>query len=182
MYDLVGDTSSSMVGEIENHTLGVLMTTPISTREILLSKLAGALWKQSEPFSLILSAASLTQIPALFIIYGNAFPPHTFPAIGQVVTVLMFALTLLRLPVEIFMVGALGQFVGLTTTGRGAAQATSIGLTTFYFLLINLPRTLPLDPFWRVMVEGVIPLLTAAATAWLFLTLTAHRLTSGDRA
>lgn len=182
MYDLAGDTSRSMVSEIENHTLGVLMTTPMSVREILLSKLAGSLWKQSEPFSLILSVASLTQVPALFIIYANAFPPQDFPWVGQIATVLMLALSLLRLPIEVFMVGALGQYIGLTTTGRGAAQAASIGLTGFYFLLVNLPRVLPLDPFWRIFVDGVLPLLTAAGISWVLINLTAHRLISGDRA
>lgn len=182
LYDLAGDSSRSMVGEIENHTLGVLLTTPVSIREVLLSKLAGALWKQSEPFSLILTAASLTQVPALFIIYANAFPPDAFPGVGQIVTVLMLALTLLRLPLDTFMVAALGQFIGATTTGRGAAQAASVGLTAFYFILINLPRMLPLDPFWRVFVDGVFPMLIAAGTAWLLLHLTAYHLKSGDRA
>jgi len=182
LYDLAGSASRSMVDEIENHTMGVLLTTPVSVRELLLSKLAGALWKQSEPFSLILTIASLTQVPSLFIIYANAFPPQDFHGIGSIVTVVMLALSMIRLPIEAFMVAALGQFIGLTTTGRGAAQAASIGLTGFYFLLINLPRLLPLDPFWRVMVDGMFPLVAAIGVAWLLLNLTIHHLTYGDRA
>ncbi len=182
LYDLAADTSRSMVSEIENHTLGVLMTTPVSVREMLLSKLAGALWKQSEPFSVILTVASMTQIPSIFILYANAFPPQDYPGVAQVISVVMLALSLLRLPIEAFMVAALGQFVGLTTTGRGAAQAASIGLTGFYFLLVNLPRLLVLDPFWRVMVDGVLPSIAAAGTVWLLLRLTVNHLTYGDRA
>jgi len=182
LYDLAGDTSRSMVAEIENHTLEVLMTTPVSVREMLLSKLAGVLWKQSEPFSLILLAASLTQIPVIFILYANAFPPQDYPGVGQVISVLMFGLSLLRLPIEAFMVAALGQWVGLTTPGRDAAQAVSIGLTGFYFLLINLPRLLPLDPLWRVLIDGALPLVAAAGMGALLLALTTHHLTYGDRA
>lgn len=182
LYNIAGDASSSMVAEVENATLDVIRMTPVPTGHLLLSKLAGSLWKQSEPFTLVLAIASLTQVPSLFIIYANLYAARDFPATAQILTVIMFATSLIRLPVEAFMVGALGQWVGLQTSGRGAAQATAIGLMGFYFLLINLPRLIPLGPVGRVLVDGVLPLATAAGGAWLLVALTTRMLKRGEMA
>ncbi len=180
LYDLAGDAARSMSSEVENHTLGLLMTTPMSNRQLLLSKLAGALWKQSEPFSLILAAASLTQMPVLFILYANYFPAREFDFTAQILSIIMLALTLIRLPLEMFAVGAMGQWVGLNTIGRGAAQATSLGLIGFYFALLNLPRLFMLDPFWRILIDGVLPVGVAVAVGWWALRQSIQRLQTGD--
>jgi hypothetical protein len=182
IYDIANDASRAMTDEVENHTLDLLRTTPIALRELLLSKLAAALWKQSEPFSLILTAASLTQMPVLFILYANQFPLESFAGTAQFVSVIMLLLTLVRLPVDVFMVASLSQAIGAQTLGRGAAQASSIGLMVIYFVLVNLPRLLWYDPFWRVMVDGVLPIVTAAGVSWMSLRATQHHLTRAGRA
>lgn len=182
VYDIANDASRGMTDEVENHTLDLLRTTPIALRELLLSKLAAALWRQSEPFSLVLTAASITQMPVLFILYANQFPLDAFPGAAQIVGIVMLLLSLVRLPIDAFMVACVSQAVGAQTLGRGAAQASSIGLVVIYFVLVNLPRVLWYDPFWRVMVDGVLPIVGAVVIAGLSLHATQRHLSRAGRA
>ncbi|MBK8137574.1 MAG: ABC transporter permease subunit [Chloroflexi bacterium] len=174
LYDLATDTSRQMVGEIENHTLGLLLATPVPRREVLLAKMAGSLWKQSEPFGLLMAFASMTQVPSMFLLYANLYPPAQYDSAAQLLTVGAFAGSLLRVPIEMFMTAALGLYIGTVTRGKGAAAASTIGIVGFYFLLVNVIRVIPMQPFARFVVEAVVPCVTALLTS-LFLILMTER-------
>lgn len=178
LYDLASDTSRQMVAEIENHTLPLLLTTPVPRREVLLAKMAGSLWKQSEQFSLLMAFASMSQVPSMFMLYANLYPPNNYGSAAQFLTVGVFAGSLLRIPLEMFMTAALGLYIGTVTRGKGAAAASTIGLVGFYFLLINLVRLIPMEPLPRFFVEGVLPCLTAIGCALALLALTERELRS----
>jgi hypothetical protein len=180
--ELASDSSRSMVAEIENRTLGLLMTTPLSIRELLLAKISGAMWKQSEAFSMLLMIVSLSQIPVIFLYFANMYPPQQFPAAAQIGSVLIYLTSIARLPIEMFMVGAFGQYMGATTNGRSAAAAGTVTMAAFYFLLINLPRFAPMGPALRIVVEAVIPTALPIALSFALMAMTERALRDGERA
>lgn len=176
LYDLAADASRQMVAEVENHTLPLLLATPIPTRRILLSKMAGALWKQSEPFGLLMAIASISQVPTLFLLYANMYPPQDYGASAQFVTVAAFAASLIRLPCEMLMTAALGVFAGSVMRGKGAAAATTLSALGFYFLLINMLRLIPAEPIPRLLIDGLLPVVIPPILAWALLILTERAL------
>ena len=178
LYDLAGDASRQMVAEIENHTLGLLLATPVPRREVLLAKMAGSLWKQSEPFGLLMGFASISQLPSIFLLYANLYPPNDFGATPQLMTVAAFAGSLIRIPLEMFMTAALGLYIGTVTRGKGAAAASTIGVVGFYFLLINVIRLIPMGPWMRLVIDAVLPCLTAIIGAVVLLWMTERELRS----
>ncbi len=176
LYDLANDTSRQMVAEIENHTLGLLLATPVPRRQVLLSKMAGSLWKQSEPFSLLMAVASMSQVPSMFLLYANLYPPNDWGVAAQLLTVGAFAGSLVRIPLEMFMTAALGLYIGTVTRAKGAAAASTIGTVGFYFILINAVRLIPMGPVLRFFVEAVLPCLTALISAVILVLLTEREL------
>jgi hypothetical protein len=176
LYDLAGDASRQMVAEIENHTLGLLLVTPVPRRQVLLAKMAGSLWKQSEPFSLLMGFASISQLPSMFLLYANLYPPNDFGATPQLLTVAAFAGSLIRIPLEMFMTAALGLYIGTVTRGKGAAAASTIGVVGFYFLLVNVIRLIPMGPWMRLFIDAVFPCLTAIICAVVLLWMTEREL------
>lgn len=169
LYDLASDASRTMVEEVENHTLPLLLATPIPRREVLLSKMAGALWRQSDPLSVVLSVVTFTQMPVLTLLYVNNWPMQAYGYLAQFLVIGMFAVSIVRVPLEMFMVAVIGQYIGLTTPGRGTAAAAAVGCVVFYFVLINVPRLFPLAPLMTVIVEGVLPVLLPVIVAALLL-------------
>jgi hypothetical protein len=172
LYALASDATQSMVREIEGSTLNLLLATPYTTREVLLSKLAGAMWRQSEPLSLLLSAISMTQMPTLVLIYLNQLPSEEYGILSQVVTIMAFGVAIARIPLEMAMTAAISSYVGVTTRGRSAAVITTLTLLIFYFVLINLPRMMPLGIVGHIIVDGVLPLAIPFGIISLMLTMT----------
>jgi hypothetical protein len=179
LYALASDATQSMVREIEGSTLNLLLATPYSAREVLLSKLAGAMWRQSEPLSLLLSITSMTQMPTLVLLYLNQLPSEDFGILSQVVTVIVFGVAIARIPLEMAMTAAIGSYVGVTTRGRSTAVITTLTLLVFYFVLINLPRLMPLGILGHIVVDGVLPIVMPLIIIFVMLALTEraiHRL------
>lgn len=172
LYDLASDASRSMVSEVEDHTLQLLMATPMSPREILLSKIAGAMWRQSDPMAILLSVATFTQMPALTLIYINAWPMKDYGILPQILVVIVFAASIIRIPLEMFMISAIGQYIGATTPGRGTAAATTLACVVFYFALLNVPRLFALPPLMVILFEGVLPVVMPLLVAWCLLIVT----------
>lgn len=162
LYDLAAESSRAMVSEVEDNTLQLLLATPMTVREILLSKIAASMWRQSDPLSILLSIITFTQMPAITLMYINAFPTQDYGALPQVLIVLVFGASILRLPLEMFAVASLGQYIGVTTSGRGTAAATTLGIVVFYFAIINAPRLFSLTPLMVVLIEGLLPVLLPA--------------------
>lgn len=179
LYALASDATQSMVREIEGSTLNLLLATPYSAREVLLSKLAGAMWRQSEPLSLLLSIISMTQMPTLVLVYLNQLPSEEYGILSQVVTVIAFGVAIARIPLEMAMTAAISSYIGVTTRGRSAAVITTLTLLLFYFVLINIPRLMPLGILGHLVIDGIIPLVLPLAIIFLMLSLTEraiHRL------
>jgi len=159
LYDLATDSSRAMVREIDGNTLPLLLVTPIEPRDVLLSKIAGTLWRQSDSMNLLMNIVLYSQLPGVMVMYINAYPQESFGALTQIITVMVYLASILRIPLEMFMVAAIGQYIGLTTRGRSTAAASTIGLLVFYFAMINAARFLPLTALGDIVVNVVLPLL-----------------------
>lgn len=173
LYDLATDSSRAMVREIDGNTLPLLLVTPIEPRDVLLSKIAGTLWRQSDSMNLLMNIVLYSQLPGVMVMYINAYPQESFGALTQIITVMVYLASILRIPLEMFMVAAIGQYIGLTTRGRSTAAASTIGLLVFYFVMVNAARFLPLPALGDIVVNVVIPLalpsLVSAIVVWLSL-------------
>lgn len=172
LYDLANDSSQAMVAEIENATMPILRMTMLDTREILLSKAAGSLWRQSDPLSLLLTVATFTQLPTIMLLYVNAYSVDDYGILAQVMVLIVFAVSIIRLPLEMFMVTSLGQYIGLTTRGRGTAAASTLSLVIFYFVLLNVPRMFTVAPVVDIVLNIVLPLMLPIIIAFYVIKLT----------
>lgn len=172
LFALASDATQSMVREVEGATLNLLLATPYSAREVLMSKMAGAMWRQSEALSLLLSGIALTQMPTLVLIYLNQLPVEEFGILSQLVTLVAFGAAIARIPLEMAMTAAIGTYVGVTTRGRSAAIITTLTLLLFYFVIINVPRLMPLGVVGHLMVDGLLPLSLPLLIVLLMLRLT----------
>lgn len=176
LYNLAADASRSMVSEIENSTMPLLMATPYTVRELLLCKIAGSLWRQSETFTLILSLAAYSQMPTIVLMYLNRFPPDEYGMLAQLFMAVVFATSILRLPLEIFMAASIGHWIGSTTSGRNTAAASTMLILLFYFILINLPRLLVLSPVAQLFIDAILPLIAPVVISVGLLWLTEREL------
>lgn len=172
LYELAGDASRSMVREIEGKTLDLLLAAPIPAREVLLSKVAAAMWRQSDPMTMLTQVVLFSQLPTLMVIYINAFPPNEAPYVMQILAAIVFAACIVRIPLEMFMISSIGLFIGATTRGRSTAAASTLAIVVIYFVCINIPRLMPLSPVADVIVNAVIPVVAPIGLSALFLTLT----------
>jgi hypothetical protein len=172
LYEIGADASGTMVDEMENSTLPLLAATPYPLREILLSKIAGTLWRQSENISLLLSAVAMSQVPTIVLIYLNRLPPEEYGIISQLFMVVVFASAIIRLPLELFMTAAIAHYVGTTTNGRSTAIASTIVLVGFYFVLINLPRLIHVSLLPQLFVDAFLPLVVPPLVIYGMLWLT----------
>ena len=144
--------------EREYGALETLRTTPLTLRSILLSKIASGLWVQAVNLDTIILAVSVFSLPAITIQQATLFDPAKFPVESRVLILAGLVVSVLRLALEPFMVGALGVLVGSFSRARFVAATTTGLLTAAYFALINLPRLGNLTWEARLVIESVLPL------------------------
>jgi ABC-type transport system involved in multi-copper enzyme maturation permease subunit len=173
----IGVSSAEMiVDEQKKNTLTLLRATPIPLKDILLSKMAASIWRQVEDLGLLLMAALAFSLPLLILQYASLWPLDQYPVVARAAMALGLAASLVRLLVEPLMVGALGIMAGAALPYRNWARASVTVLTLFYFLLINLPRRLPMAWEMRAVVEIVLPLILPVLIAWVAFRLAHHAL------
>lgn len=176
----IGTSSAEMiVDEEKKNTLTLLRATPIPLKDILLSKMAASIWRQVEDIGLLLIAALAFSLPLLILQYASVWSFEEQPILARVAMVVGLGASLVRLLVEPIMVGALGIMLGAALPWRNWARVCAVALTFFYFLLINLPRRIPMAWEMRVVVEIVLPLVLPILIAWLAFHL-AHRALTRD--
>lgn len=168
---MIGNTINSatagMAEEFTHDTLRLLRTTPFTTREIVLSKISAAAWRQAEDVEQLLSYISLIAVPPVIALYLAWWPPEDIQGVNQILTVVMFASLLLRLPLEVFMVSALGTMMGATVPYRSTAYLATAVLTFFYYLLLFLARFVEMHWAAQMVVDSFIPLVLPVIIALL---------------
>jgi hypothetical protein len=150
-------TTRMIVEEQHNNTLALLRTTPISLPHILYSKAAAGVWRQIEDLGLIIMGAAILTLPAIGLQYATYWPFDEISIISRITLAFGMLASLARLLLEPIMIAALAILVGATVPVRTPALVSLGGFGFFYFLLINLPRLLPLSLEMRLMVEFVLP-------------------------
>ena len=155
--NVVVDSVTSITREFRDETLLLLRMTPIPLEQILLSKVAATLWRRMETVDNILALAVALGTPLILLSQILYIPPDEHFGLTQAVTIIIMFTSILRLPLEIFMVGMLGTAIGTAARFRPPAIIATGTVVFFYFLLLNLPRFISLSMPMRLFVEVVLP-------------------------
>ena len=159
-------TTRMMVDEQRNNTLNLLRTTPLPLRHILFSKAAAGVWRQVEDMSLVLLGGVALFMPFIGLQYWSTWPFEDALIASRVVLVLGLAVALMRLILEPFMIAALAVLFGALVPQRTPALISLLAAGFFYFLLINMPRLLPLSPLLIIVVDFVLPVVLPLVVIW----------------
>lgn len=150
-------TVRMIVDEQNNNTLALLRTTPMSLRHILYSKAAAGVWRTVEDLGLIIMGTALLTLPVIGLQYAAYWPLDEVNFISRGALALGLLSSVARLFVEPVMMAACAIAVGTVVPARTPALLSVTAVGFFYFLLINLPRLLPMPPELRIVVEFVLP-------------------------
>lgn len=157
VQQVIVDSVVSITQEFKNDTLTLLRATPFTVPHIVLSKVAGAFWRQMEALDGLLSLALFLGTPVILFLQVVRYPPDLYTPAPQLLTIALLAVSLIRLPLEIFMIGAVGIAAGTAGRTRSTGIILTSTLVFFYFLLLNLPRLLALPLPLHVLVEIALP-------------------------
>lgn len=135
--------SDAMREEVQNDTLPLLRATPMSLNQILLGKVAVALWKRMDDLSFLSQAVLIFTPPILLSNYSEYWPTQDNPVMGLSIVLIGLVAAMLRLLLEPVFVGVIAVLVSVIVPGRSAALTASISFSTFYFVMINLLSHLP---------------------------------------
>ncbi len=163
-----------IVDEQHNHTMALLRATPMPLRHILYSKAAAGVWRQIEDLGLIIMGAALLTLPVIGLQYAVYWPFDEVTILSRLALAFGLLASVVRLFFEPMMIAACAIAVGTIVPARTPALISLAGLGFFYFLLINLPRLLPLSPVMRVLVEFVLPVALPVAVMALAFKIAEH--------
>lgn len=158
LYRIGTAAAASVVKERGNGTRDLLLMIPQPAHDTILSKVAAAVWRQTENLSLVIVGTALASLPLLIIQYDMFLSVEDNPIITRVGLTFALGMSILRVMIEPIMVGALGALVGAAIPSRISAMVTTAIITAAYFLLINLVRFAQLDDAGRLLVEIVLPI------------------------
>ena len=151
--------AASMTGERDHGSLDLLRVCPRPLREILYSKAAAAVWRQIENIALVLTGVAALSLPILVIQYDWLFSAQDQPIAMRLALALGLASSILRIPLEVALVAAIGVAAGSFTRYRIAAMLAAILLGVVYFAAVNVVRLLATDPLLRLLLDVALPLL-----------------------
>lgn len=158
LYRIGTAAAASVVRERSNSTRDLLLMIPQPARDTVLSKVAAAVWRQTENLSLVIVGTALASLPLLIIQYDMFLSVEDNPIITRIGLTFALGMSILRVMIEPIMVGALGALIGAAIPSRISAMVTTMIISAAYFLLINLMRFAPLDDAGRLLVEIVLPI------------------------
>jgi hypothetical protein len=156
----------NVADEVRNDTFTLLRVTPINVQTILASKIAAAIWRQVENLGLLIIAAALFSMPILISQYASIWPLDENPILSRVGMVLGLVVSLARLILEPFMIGALGVIAGAALRVRSSAVVATAVMAFFYFMAMNLIRFLKLPWPLQFSIEFVLPVALPLLIIW----------------
>ncbi|MBZ0278548.1 MAG: hypothetical protein K8I60_20540 [Anaerolineae bacterium] len=169
--------TTSIVAETRNDTITLLRTIPIPLTRILASKVAAALWRQVENLTLLLMASAILSLPMVVSHYATVLPLSEYPYISRLAMMLSLTISLVRLILEPFMVGAIGILIGAVLPNRSTAVILTTFLGALYFVAINMVRLAPLSWPLRYLVDFILPVVLPLVVIWLSFRITQYLLT-----
>ena len=158
LYHIGASSATSVVKEKYNGTLDLLLIIPDTVEHSLFSKVAAAIWRQTENLTLILMGTTLASMPLLIIQYDIFLSYNNHPILMRIGLILALGMSILRILIEPVMIGALGALVGAAIPARIPAIIVTSVLGASYFLLINLARFAPTSEMGRLLVEIIVPI------------------------
>ncbi len=170
------DTTIAVVTELRENTLSLLQITPLTLREILMSKAAAAVWRRAEELSLIIATAFFLNMPVILLQYTSIIPLQYYPVESRFVVFAALTVSLARLFLEPLMIGAVGIVVAIIMPFRVSGVLWTMTLTGVYFILINLPRLLTMSVNMRLLVEIALPIVLPLFIIWGAFRLATHLL------
>jgi hypothetical protein len=172
-------TAVNVADEVRHDTFTLLRVTPINVQTILASKIAAAIWRQVENLGLLIIAAALFSLPILISQYASIWPLEQYPILSRLGMVLGLVVSLVRLVLEPFMVGALGVMAGAALRVRSSAVVATSLIAFFYFLSMNLIRFLKIPWPIQFAIEFVLPVALPLLIIWGSLKLAERFITRG---
>lgn len=157
LLSIMADAVATVTEELRGNTLELLRTTPYELYEILLSKAASALWRQMGILSSLLLFVSFVSLPVLAVQVFSEWPLTDYPIVSRLALMSSLTSVLLRLLLEPMMIAILSIALGVSLPHRGIATVWTVSMMAFYYLLVNLPRLLPLSWPLRFAVEYALP-------------------------
>ncbi|MCY4105762.1 MAG: hypothetical protein OXG02_03550 [Chloroflexi bacterium] len=157
LLQIMVDAVATVTEELRGNTLELLRTTPYELYEILLSKAASALWRQMGILSSLLLFVSIVSLPVLAVQVFSEWPLTEYPIVSRLALMSSLTSVLLRLLLEPMMIAILAIALGVSLPHRGIATVWTVSMMAFYYLLVNLPRMLPLSWPLRFAVEYALP-------------------------
>jgi hypothetical protein len=190
LLTIARDSAQAMHGEIRNKTLPLLVVSPISSRHILLGKVAAACWRRMDDWLIVAYVVVITTPPALFALYNTIWPSAGQLGALILATILGSLLATLRLLIEPLMVGALGVLLGALlpyrTTAISLAAASSAAIFALLWWVRQWPAVRgvvqrgqvvsPPDVGLAILAELVLPILVPLLVALLALALAERQL------
>ncbi len=158
LNNIANDAVKSMSQEFESKTFDLLRVTPQPLFSIVLAKAMAAIWRRMDDLDAVISIALFTSLPVITFFNVIKWPPDVYPGVSQGLIVVGLVVSLLRLPLEMFMVSAIGIMNGTSVRWQSPATTATLVVTFFYFLLLNLPRLIALPLSLQILVEIVLPL------------------------
>ncbi|MEO8610226.1 MAG: hypothetical protein ABI690_20190 [Chloroflexota bacterium] len=169
----------NVADEVRYDTFTLLRVTPIDLPTILASKIAAAIWRQVENLGLLIIAAGLFSMPILISQYATIWPLAQYPVLSRLGMVLGLIVSLLRLILEPFMIGALGVMAGAGLRVRSSAVIATAIIAFFYFMGMNLIRFLKLPWPLQFGIEFILPIVLPLLIIWGSLKLAERFITRG---
>ncbi len=169
LLHIMVDAVANVTEELRGNTLELLRTTPFELYEILLSKAAAALWRQMGILSSLLLFVSFVSLPVLAVQVFGEWPLQEYPLVSRLALMSSLTSVLLRLVLEPVMIAITAIALGVSLPHRGIATVWTVSVMAFYYLLINLPRLLPLSWPLRFAVEYLLPVGLPALLTLLFM-------------
>lgn len=144
LLNIAIDSSRAMQLEFANNTFQLLQATPMSLTQIVLGKVAAAMWRRMDDIVMIAQLALAFTPPIAFTIYSDFWALETHGVfVAPTLTLLAALVTTIRIFLEPIMIGVVAVFIGVVVPGKGRSIAAAVVIGVFYFLLINLLSRLP---------------------------------------
>lgn len=142
LFSIAANSAAAMSDEMRNKTMHLLMATPMSLDQILLGKVAAAIWRKMDDLILIVQAGALFGPPLIIMQYAGLFPLIDAGIVSYPLIIGMTLVALGRLILEPVMFGMIGVGVGTFVPYRSTAMTASVALVAFYFLLMYMVNQL----------------------------------------
>ena len=174
LFHIMADAVANVTEELRGNTFELLRMTPFALYEILLSKAAAALWRQMGLLSSLLLFASIISLPVLAVQVFDSWPLSDYPLVSRLALMCSLTSVLLRLVLEPLMIAIIAIALGITLPYRGIATVWTVSVMVLYYLLVNLPRLLPLNWPLRFILEYVLPVALPLLLTMLFMRYAIH--------